>query len=132
MKVGVTGTREGMTEKQFEEVVKFFETHHISELHHGDCAGVDAEVAEYATSLGIKTVCHPPISDYLRVFHNSTEFREKYGYLERDQHIVNETELLLVIPKQTTWQPNGGTWYTHDYAVKLESKILVIWPSEDK
>jgi hypothetical protein len=131
MKVGVTGSRYGMSEEQFEELTKFFKTHNVTELHHGDCAGVDIETAMLAESLGIRTVCHPPESDFLRAFHKSTEIKEQYGYLRRDKNIVDATEFMLVIPCNTSWQPKGGTWYTHDYAVKKKKPLQVIWPIID-
>lgn len=132
MIVGVTGTRYGMTEEQFNILVTFFEEHNVTELHHGDCAGVDIETAMLAESLGIKTVCHPPVSDYLRAFHESSEIKKPYGYLQRDKNIVNSTEFLIVIPYHTVWQPTGGTWYTHDYAVKKNKPLKVIFPTIDR
>ena len=47
MKVGITGTRMGMNEHQFDGVqellTKLYEAG--AEFHHGDCVGVDAEAA---------------------------------------------------------------------------------------
>ena len=81
MKMGVTGTREGMTVVQLDEVFKFLKEVMPAEIHHGDCEGVDIQVATFANKLGIKTVCHPPETDYLRAFHKSTEMRVPKVYL---------------------------------------------------
>lgn len=132
MKIGVTGTREGMNDRQaiavYEYLSKLLPGDY--ELHHGDCVGVDGEVAIIARSLGFKVVCHPPEKQDLRVFHESDEFREPFGYLRRDRNIVDETELLLVVPLQNTWQSSGGTWYTHDYAQKKKKPVVLFYPGE--
>jgi hypothetical protein len=130
MKIGITGTREGMTPYQCDEVRKVLLEHPASELHHGDCTGVDIEVAAIARELGYRIVCHPPRSPEQQGFFGGDEMRKPLGYLERDRNIVDETELLIVVPLQTEWQPKGGTWYTHDYAVKQDKPVIIIFPKE--
>jgi hypothetical protein len=129
MKIGVTGTREGANERQLKEVLDFMiglGTGH--ELHHGDCKGVDEQVAIIAKELGWHVVCHPPVKNELRAYHQSDVFREAKGYLVRDRNIVDETEFLMVVPLHDKWQPKGGTWYTHDYAVKQKKPLRVFYP----
>jgi hypothetical protein len=36
--------------------------------------------------------------------------------------------VLLVIPFQNEHQNNGGTWYTHDYAVKQLCPTVTFYP----
>lgn len=131
MKIGITGTREGANEYQLEEVRAFLAEFKGSELHHGDCKGVDEQVAAIAKELGYRIVCHPPESDYLRAYFPYDECREPLGYLRRDRNIVDETDMLIVVPLQNEWQPKGGTWYTHDYAKKKEKPYIVVWPGEN-
>lgn len=126
MKIGVTGTRSGMTEEQLGAIELFLRSH-TGELHHGDCVGVDVEVAELAKELGYRTVCHPPIKDELRANHASDEVREPLSYFARNRKIVDECDLLLVVPYQKTHQTHGGTWYTHDYAVKKGKPVLIFY-----
>lgn len=103
MKIGVTGTRNGATLDQLASIVDFFKTVPAnSELHHGDCVGVDVEVALVAREFGVKTVCHPPTSTSLRGFFDSDSYFPPLGYLARDRKIVDSTELLLVVPFQDT------------------------------
>lgn len=128
MIIGVTGTREGMNEKQLLAVGRFLQQHSGGILHHGDCMGVDVQVARIADALGFETVCHPPIETVLRAYHPSTTILSPLGYLARDRKIVDSVELLLVVPKQNHWQPTGGTWYTHDYAKKKGVPIKMILP----
>jgi len=131
MKIGVTGTREGATEQQLLAVIKFMETLGSGhELHHGDCNGVDIQVAAVAKELGWRIVCHPPKSTEQQGYFGGDEMREPLGYLQRDRNIVDETETLIVVPLQNEWQPKGGTWYTHDYAKKKNKPVTVFYPGE--
>jgi hypothetical protein len=133
MKIGVTGTREGANDDQLLRVISFMEslgTGH--ELHHGDCTGVDIQIAAVAKQLGWRIVCHPPRMTETQGYFGGDEVREPLGYLQRDRNIVDQTELLLVVPLQNKWQPKGGTWYTHDYAVKKGKTVEVFYPGEEK
>jgi len=129
-KIGVTGTRSGMTEPQKVFLTNLLLQYMVifEELHHGDCIGVDVEVAHFFKLQGIKTVCHPPRKSELRAFHKSDEFREPEDYFKRNRNIVDETDLLLVFPYQMERQTHGGTWYTYDYAKKKNKPIILILP----
>jgi hypothetical protein len=133
MKIGVTGTREGATIEQIDQITEFLQLHQgaDNEFHHGDCLGVDVEAAAIAKELGYRIVCHPPISPEQRGFFVGDETRVPAGYLERDRAIVEATDLLLVVPLQTEWQPKGGTWYTHDYAVKRNKPVKIFYPKPE-
>lgn len=130
MKVGITGTREGANESQLQRVREllndFFQAE--SEFHHGDCSGVDVQVAQIAKEIGYTIVCHPPVKDETRGFFGGDIMHDPKGYLERDRNIVDSTEVLLVVPLQNEWQPKGGTWYTHDYAVRKKKPVALIYP----
>ena len=137
LKIGVTGTRNGMTEFQYDSVKEFLisvklcgEYENLQEFHHGDCIGVDVDVAAMAAELGYKTVNHPPIDDSLRGFHESDVILEPHSYFARNRNIVNSTDLLIVVPREDSHQPKGGTWYTHDYAVKVNKPVRVFYPAK--
>lgn len=135
MKIGITGTREGANLKQLEElkeVISSLAEAGAIELHHGDCAGVDFQAAKFAQELELKVICHPPESDYLRAFHNSDEFREPADYLTRDRNIVDETDVLIVVPKSDTPTRRSGTWYTYRYAEKVGRPIYLIYTGAEK
>lgn len=139
MKIGVTGTRSGMNKRQKQEftellsdlLVDCFANSENGEFHHGDCVGVDVEAAKIARKLGFKIVCHPPEKDELRAFHKSDEIREPKSYFARNRNIVDECDVLLVIPYQDSHQSHGGTWYTHDYAVKKDKPLHIIFPKNN-
>ena len=130
MKIGVTGTRSGMNEAQFAAMQEYLSQFvpADTELHHGDCVGVDVEVAMLAQSLGMRVVCHPPEKDELRANHNSDEIRKPLSHFARNRNIVDDTDVLMVVPYQDNHQPNGGTWYTHDYAKKKGKEPVVFFP----
>ena len=128
MKIGVTGTREGATEWQLKELRSVLSVLKGTEFHHGDCNGVDVEAAAIARELGYKIICYPPKSTEQQGFFGGDVVHEPAGYLERDRAIVDACDVLLVVPKQMSWQPKGGTWYTHDYAKKQGKPFNVIWP----
>jgi hypothetical protein len=133
MRIGVTGTRSGMTEYQKKEVTTMLAKFGSSNyLHHGDCVGVDVEVAQIARELGYHIICHPPEKDDLRGFFYSDSYELPKSYFARNRDIVDSTDFLFVVPYQMEWQLNGGTWYTHDYAVKKKKPLKIFWPEEKK
>jgi hypothetical protein len=133
MKVGCTGTRNALNQVQLDKiklVLARIADHSTKplELHHGDCVGADAQIAEIAKLCGFKLVVHPPVKSDLRAFHQGEESRPPLSYFARNRNIVNETEILIVAPKDDQWQPQGGTWYTHDYAVKQKKPVIIFYP----
>ena len=133
MKIGVTGTREGANDAQLRRIGAYMMSLGSGhELHHGDCKGVDVEVAAIARYLGWRIVCHPPKSNEQQGYYGGDEVREPRGYLQRDRQIVDETELLIVVPLQDEWQNKGGTWYTHDYAVKKGKPVKIFYPNREE
>lgn len=131
VKLGVTGTRDGMTPYQRETITRILTNcPSVGELHHGDCVGVDVEVAILARSMGWRIVCHPPVDEKLRAFAQYDEIRTAKTHFARNRNIVMETQCLLVVPKQMEHQAFGGTWYTHDYAKKTGKTVILAWPEE--
>ena len=133
MKIGVTGTRNGMTEYQYNNIRKGLthlkRKHDELELHHGDCIGVDIQVANMARNLGIKVVSHPPIKEDLRAFHDSDIVLKSDNYLTRDRRIVDSVDMLIVVPNEDSFQRKSGTNYTHDYAKKMGNNKVIFYPN---
>lgn len=134
MKIGVTGTRNGLTDFQLDNIQHWLGQFPAEcELHHGDCVGADATVASIAAQVGWRTVCHPPVKDDLRAYFASDETREPLSYFARNRNIVDETELLLVVPYQPKEEflasTQGGTLYTYNYALKKGKPTLVFYPN---
>lgn len=130
MKIGVTGTRSGMNEQQKYDVTEWL-IHNFKdgdELHHGDCIGVDTEVAWIAKRIGYKVWCHPPVETKLCGNAPSDVYHAPYSYFKRNRNIVDAVDYLMVVPYQDQRQDNGGTWYTYDYAVKKNKDLRVFYP----
>lgn len=131
MRVGITGTRAGLTEAQ-EAVVRttLWSLRHRggTDLHHGDCVGADEEVALQARTLGYRIVAHPPTSPLLRADFPSDEVRPRRGYLERNRDIVDEVDVLIACPATADEQLRSGTWATVRYARSVDRARFVIEP----
>lgn len=128
MKLGFTGTREGMTEAQRREVAELLQTLNPSEVHHGDCVGADAEVDLAAVLFtSARRVIHPPESPTLRAWCLSEDMREPKPYLARNRDIVNETDSILAAPKGKQYRA-AGTWFTIGYAKKQGKPVTIVYP----
>jgi hypothetical protein len=136
MKIGITGTRYGMNSSQRTNVndvlvqimTECKTLNETAEFHHGDCVGVDVEAAAIAKELGYVIVCHPPSNNDLRGNFYYDVTHEPTNHFARNRRIVDHTDALLVVPYQDTHQKRGGTWYTHDYAVKVDKPLFVFYP----
>jgi len=134
MIIGVTGTRNGMNEIQKHNVTEFLRKsreeleHEMFTLRHGDCVGVDAEVAKISHDLGYVIFCHPPVDDSLRAFHESDFSASPKSHFSRNRDIVDNSDLLIVVPMDNEPKSKGGTWYTYDYAIKRNVPVKVFYP----
>jgi hypothetical protein len=134
MNVGVTGTRVGMTDAQrgtFGELMIL--DLRATSFHHGSCQGADVEAARIVDHVygdACKIICHPgPDGDpYKACSDIDNEIRPPKGHFARNRDIVDETDLLIVCPREMERQERGGTWYTYDYAKKKGKRVLVCWP----
>jgi len=128
-KIGFTGTRKGMTNKQkeiFRHLLQFFE---CTEFHHGSCVGADQEAGDIAKILGCKLVLHPPTNKDHMANCTGDEIREPKPYLVRDKDIVDETSLLIGTPHGFDEIMRGsGTWATIRYGRKVNTNVLIVFP----
>jgi len=136
-KIGFTGTREGMTGHQITELILFFDTRMLTvggkdvEFHHGCCVGADEQASIIAKSIGCKIVAHPPVDTKLQsALITADEWRDPLGYIKRNHAIVDETEVLIAMPKQDIEQMRSGTWATVRYARQMGKSLMIIRPNE--
>lgn len=130
MKVGFTGTREGMTRKQKRRLVIQLLRFNPEEVHHGCCFGADDQANTISrAALGLYTVGHPPASPNWRSWRACDELRPAKGYIDRDHDIVDETDCLIAAPKTDVEELRSGTWATVRYAVKQGKTVFLILPS---
>lgn len=143
MKLGFTGTRRGISDKQREAFRELLWCQMPVELHHGDCVGADAathyafcEYLHTEGSVGERIFTHPPDSDSMRAGVSSLADwdmvsiveAEPLPYLTRNRNIVDSTDLLVACPAEFEEQQRGGTWSTVRYARKVGKPVVIIYP----
>ena len=134
MRVGFTGTRFGMTEKQRNNFLQLIAGWEPTEFHMGCCKGADKEAAAIYWALcdAPYIVGHPgPLHDPWQdpeVFSLCSEIRPRTNHFARNRNIVHVCDVLLAAPKEPFRQPRGGTWYTYDQAQKIARQTIVLMP----
>ena len=127
MNIGVTGSRLGLTGPQSDWLAGFLLVVGPTDLHHGDCEGVDAMAHDIAGAFGCRRVIHPPINPKSRAWCMGEEILPEKPYLERNKDIVNACSVLLVFPSGPE-RLRSGTWSTYRYAKKIGKHFYVIYP----
>ena len=124
--VGFTGTQRGMTDAQQSQIRSWLEGLDVTELHHGDCVGADAQADAIARELGMNIVIHPPVSEKKRAFcwQEGDIYLPSLPYLERNHDIVDSCPILLAAPLGDE-QVRSGTWATIRYAKKRGKHIYI-------
>lgn len=138
VEIGFTGTREGLTDAQRQQLKLCFEMMKLGAskffaviLHHGSCVGADEQVHMMAWTMGMQRAVHPPTDEKLMAVCIGERRYEPKPYLERNKDIVNAGQILIACPKETT-DPistrSSGTWSTIRYAMYYGHKpVLVIF-----
>lgn len=153
MRIGFTGTQNGMTDVQKDFVLQILKLKDCKEFYHGDCIGSDAEAADIAVDYGVSLfTIYPPINlnkrawwcNTRKVVHLPVEYiplnyRDKNifvrwmlpdEYLERNKRIVDDVEWMIAAPKEHKHTVRSGTWSTIRYAWKTKREITIIPPIE--
>lgn len=129
MRVGFTGTQEGMTEEQIAVLLLMIKSMTPFEFHHGDCVGSDAEAHVIVHALGIPICIHPPMDTKKRAFcDGAREIRAPLPYLERNKEIVVFSDVLIATPKSKQEHLRSGTWSTVRYARQRGKTVWIINP----
>jgi hypothetical protein len=150
MDVGVTGTRNGMTEAQASAFARLMldlyyraadsgET--VQHFRHGSCKGVDVEAARsvHKQIPGVLVVAHPgPPTDSCQEL-SGVDWQRLQGktHFARNRDICRAVEVLIVVPMIRPMPPMGGTTYTFTFGSKLRDRgpkhsplraVYVVWP----
>lgn len=128
MKIGMTGSRDGITPEAMQSLTTFITTNlsEINEVHHGDCIGADKLFHYLCVQNNLKIVIHPPKYNTMRAFCKSDTILPVKDYLERNHDIVNSCDVLLAFPASEEEVLRSGTWATIRYAKKNNKKIIII------
>lgn len=129
MVLGFTGTQRGMTSRQRAQVILYFEQHLITQAHHGDWIGADAEFHDIALAHEVPVVLHPPLQDRKRANCKgaSAELPPMF-YLDRNKEIVHKADVLIACPKEYNEVLRSGIWSTIRYAAKVGKTVIIILP----
>ena len=128
MIVGFTGTRNGLSKEQRIALEGKFQSRKIDALHHGCCVGADEEANGIARECGIKTIGHPPLNTRLMSMCRVDELRPPLDYLDRNQEIVKECDILIACPGTMKPIQRSGTWFTIRHAEQVGRPTIVIFP----
>lgn len=135
MIVGFTGTRKGMTEAQlraFQITIQALDTPDlvITQAHHGDCVGADAQFHDFMKNVRkVETHGHPPLNKVHRAFCDvDTEYTAR-EYNTRNRAIVHASTVMIGCPDTETWRLHSGTWTTINYAKRMKKPLMIIFPS---
>jgi hypothetical protein len=116
--IGVTGTRTGMTEQQEQWLMDFLTKNTTHVLHHGNCIGVDTQVAAAFYAENVYIIAHPGNIKSMQASYDLSDLvLPVKSNLTRNRDIVNCSDLLLAFPETKHKVPHSGTWYTIDYAL---------------
>lgn len=127
MKVGFTGTREGMSQHQKEQfVLKLFDLS-IHEFHHGDCIGADADAHDIVREFfpDVRIIIHPPEKTRTRAYKTGDLYHPTKPYITRDRDIVRDSEYLIGAPLDRE-VIRSGTWTTIRYARKISKPHTIL------
>jgi hypothetical protein len=136
LRIGITGTKEGATDAQIAQISKLFEALFSSpvperEVHHGDCVGVDSEVHHYlrgAFGRKVKIVVHPPDNPKHRAYCAGDRTEQELPYLSRNTNIVNQSTVMIVVPRTNKEEIRSGTWSTYRKARKAMVPCFIVFP----
>jgi hypothetical protein len=136
MKIGFTGTRQGMTEEQastFEDLTDklYRQDKTVREFHHGDCIGADEDAHDILRSFpGLYLHSHPCTLFRQRAnTENDVEY-DALAPLDRNKVIVESVDIMIACPSGTDELFRGsGTWATIRHARRTKKKLFVIWPN---
>lgn len=126
MRLGFTGTQEGMTDWQAQFVFNEMMDLGPTEAHHGLCIGADAQFHDMLGYSQAQVHGHPPINTSKIAECDCDVLYTARDYLDRNRDIVDATEWLIAAPKGP--EGRGGTWYTVRYARRIGRPVTIVMP----
>ena len=135
--IGFTGTRSinDISSERRQKLIDILRplARMAQEFHHGDCDGADT-FAHCIAARETTIVIHPPKNPKYRSYCAEQFTEEGYliielkprPYLIRNHAIVDESDLLIALPKTLTEELRSGTWSTIRYARTSGTKVLII------
>lgn len=134
MDVGFTGTKVGMTRRQYARVEQLLDQVWAENrgtrvrVHHGDCIGADHHFHTLARRFGFYVVSHPPVVIKYRAFTRADEEREPKPYHDRNHDIVWESDRLIATSRTNGEELRSGTWSTIRFARRHDLVPDIVFP----
>ena len=134
MRIGFTGSREGMTNAQVLHVhmllgdLRWLEATQVS---HGMCVGSDVQFHEMAKALGYFIVGCPGTiysEPWQRANVTCDLVMPEKPMLMRNGDIVRESDVMIATPKQMKESIRSGTWTTVRYARYEGKPLCILYP----
>ncbi len=129
-KLGITASRNGITEKQKEAFLDWLKEQDIDMVHHGCCIGGDEEIHDIIREFNEEILIfgHPAIvaSKYKSDCKCDIWWVIKKP-LDRNHDIVNSSEIMAAFPAGPEII-RSGTWATIRYTKKMYKKLYIFWP----
>jgi len=127
LKLGFTGTRHGMTDKQEKELEKLVKAKDFTEFHHGMCIGSDEQAHTLVSSIYPNSIIvgHPPKAVSTMATLPCKKILDADSYLRRNKSIVDSSDYLIATPDAKE-RAGSGTWKTIRYARKKGKRIYII------
>lgn len=136
--IGFSGTRLGMTNKQFvmcRAIISSLVNQGVTTARHGVCKGADAhfhKLCKEALGTKLYIIGHPGVREdgkcYTRAFVNCDLLLPEKPFIKRDRDIVDESNVMLFTPNQVQEVLRSGTWTTIRYARKVNKPRYIIFP----
>lgn len=132
MVVGFTGTREGMSARQMDQLrfilSALFSRQNV--FHFGGAVGADTQAYSIARSYNYDIHWHP-CPGVTRDPNEPEEFRDEvwnevFPPLVRNKHIVQEGNLLIAAPETDREVLRSGTWATVRYARQIFKPVIML------
>ena len=134
MIVGITGTRNDITEEQRKLLQDYLADEGISTIQHGACTGADAEAHMIALDLEKDVIVHPPVDKqyyYEQVESDRDDPRVTVyaarDFLVRNRRIVDTSDVMVALP-DSVQRLRSGTWYTIRYTRRMRKPLLLFFP----
>ncbi len=129
MKVGFTGTRNGLSPRQRTVLPallgKFEPTHAV----HGDCVGADADFDACCKNLGIICGIRPCTFESMRAYCDSEVLAEAKHPMARNRDIVADADWMIACPPNFERIKKGsGTWATIGFAQRSGKPLWIVFP----
>lgn len=132
MNLGFTGSKQGMTPRQYLQVSELLTTIDPHRAHHGDCFGSDAQFHGLCRERGIYIVGHPGMDQYgetpYRAYCDVDEIEATLPYLERNRIIIDRCGTIIAAPKSFEEEIRSGTWFTVRKARKRKRTVYIVFP----